>query len=109
MSDKPAEVGLDAEQIVSTGVNFKRAGTAARESRHYVKKVCQRHAEHLGDQTEIQNGQVTLAAFDRTDERAVQIAPAAKLGLGPFVGLPVLADTVAKVTQEFLVVEVHGS
>ena len=64
-------------------------------------------AEHGGDQTQVQDGQVALTALNRADERAVEVAPRAHFRLSPAVPLSVLADAVAESAQKFLISEVH--
>lgn len=58
---------------------------------HAVEKSGQPDAEHLGDPAEIENGQVSLTAFDRTDERPVQAALVGQFFLRQLLGLPGLA------------------
>ena len=60
------------------------------------------------DPAEVENGQVSLAAFDRADECAVQAALGGQFLLRQLLALPCLAKVVAQLLQEGLVVEVHA-
>src|SRR5690348_11135642 len=66
----------------------------------FGKKIGQEDAQHFGNEAEIQQRQVSFAAFDRADERAVQFAAPAQFGLRPFPGDPLSTDALPQVSKE---------
>lgn len=64
-------------------------------------------AQDAGDEPQVQDGDVALAAFHRADEGAMQPAAAGQLRLGPVAGQSVLLDPVPDFPQEVLVGKVH--
>jgi hypothetical protein len=77
-------------------------------SAQFGKEVVQGNAQNLRQQAEIENRQVPLAALHRADERAVEMAAIAEVGLRPLAGEPVLTEAETQVPEEFAVVKVHA-
>lgn len=73
-----------------------------------MEKLGQGNAKDFRNQAEIQDGQVSLTAFDRTDERAVQPAALGQLGLGPLASGSQFPDAKAQSTQKSGVVQIHA-
>ena len=71
------------------------------------EQVRQGRAQNLGDEAEIQDGNISLASFHGADESAVQLAAAGQFSLSPLAGKPKLTDAKTQVTKKMLVVEVH--
>ena len=65
------------------------------------------NAQDPGDQPQVQDGEIPLAALNRADEGPVEIATLGQVGLGPLAGLTMAPNAMSQATKEFLVVEVH--
>ena len=65
---------------------------------------CRLHtAQDAGDQSQVEDGDVTLAALDGADEGSVQAALSGQLRLRQLPGQPQLAEAVAQPLKELLV------
>jgi hypothetical protein len=71
------------------------------------KKIGERSSQCLGDDTQVEQGQIAFASFDRANERPVKPTQFCELLLREF---PILADrtnTLAKSSQKVDLVNVH--
>jgi hypothetical protein len=71
------------------------------------KEISERDAKRLGDEAQVQDGDVPLAALDGADEGAVQAAQFSQLSLGEPSGGTQLPDLETHLVQKFSVVKIH--
>jgi hypothetical protein len=71
------------------------------------KKFRERNSQRLGDYTQVEQGQVAFASFDRANERPVKPALFSKLLLREFPILADRTDTLAQSSQKVDLVKVH--
>jgi hypothetical protein len=72
-----------------------------------VEWICERNTQRLGNEAQVQDGDVPLASFDGADKSAVQAARFSQLSLGQATGYSQLPDSEAHVLQKLSVVDVH--
>jgi hypothetical protein len=81
--------------------------TEGPESSQVFSQIGDLDAKGLGNGSQIQDGDVALAAFDRSDKGPMQPAPFGEFFLSQLAHLPPLSESVAQFTQESFVIEVH--
>ena len=88
------------------GLDFSNLNKGT-ESSQVFGQVRDQHAKGLREGSQIQDGDIALAALDRPYKGPVQPTPFGKLFLSQPTCLPSLPKAVAQFAQESFVIEVH--
>jgi hypothetical protein len=105
---------LTAKPKLSWRSDFDRFAIAATVPRNqgassrFGHQIGQREAEHFGDPAQVEDGNISLPALDRADERSMQVAAFAEFLLRMSGGDPSVAKPFAQAEQKMAVVEIHA-